>query len=211
MTGGRRPRRARATRPPKDERDGPARARRRRGVRGDRRRLRPSLPAGVGPWPAAEDVDDDAPDEPVDEAPGPAAVRAAPAARSLRRRARPAARRRRRAGQHGAARGTASPTAPACRRDEPGVAADGDPDDDRERFVPPEAAADHVRPTWCRGWPGWGCSVARCSCSSRRSSGTPLPAIVVLLTLGAFIGGFVTLVVRLPRDRGDDADDGAVV
>ena len=38
-----------------------------------------------------------------------------------------------------------------------------------------------------------------------------LPAVVVLFALGAFIGGFVTLVVRLPRDRGDDGDDGAVV
>jgi hypothetical protein len=38
-----------------------------------------------------------------------------------------------------------------------------------------------------------------------------LPTLVVIGTLAAFIGGFVTLVARLPRDRGDGSDDGAVV
>ncbi len=170
---------------------------------------RPS-PAGVGPWPAAEDVDDDAPDEPVDEAPVRRRVRAAPAARSLRRRARPAARRRRRAGQPGAARGTACTDGTGLPGDEPGVAADGDPDDDRERFVPPEAppitSTDLVSRLAWLGVLGGPLFLLVAALVSHA-----LPAIVVLLTLAAFIGGFVTLVVRLPRDRGDDGDDGAVV
>jgi hypothetical protein len=38
-----------------------------------------------------------------------------------------------------------------------------------------------------------------------------LPTLVVIFALAAFIGGFITLVARLPRDRGDGSDDGAVV
>ena len=38
-----------------------------------------------------------------------------------------------------------------------------------------------------------------------------LPTLVVIIALAAFIGGFITLVARLPRDRGDGSDDGAVV
>ena len=38
-----------------------------------------------------------------------------------------------------------------------------------------------------------------------------LPTLVVILTLAAFVGGFITLVARLPRDRDDGPDDGAVV
>jgi hypothetical protein len=34
---------------------------------------------------------------------------------------------------------------------------------------------------------------------------------VVLVALSAFVGGFITLVARLPRDRDDGPDDGAVV
>lgn len=38
-----------------------------------------------------------------------------------------------------------------------------------------------------------------------------LPSILLLLALLAFIGGFVTLVARMPSERPDDPDDGAVV
>jgi hypothetical protein len=38
-----------------------------------------------------------------------------------------------------------------------------------------------------------------------------LPTLVVIVALAAFIGGFITLVARLPRDRDDGPDDGAVV
>jgi len=37
-----------------------------------------------------------------------------------------------------------------------------------------------------------------------------LPQLLLLLAVAAFVGGFAVLVVRMPRDRGDD-DDGAVV
>ena len=38
-----------------------------------------------------------------------------------------------------------------------------------------------------------------------------IPGELVLAAVVAFIGGFVTLVARLPRERPDDPDDGAVV
>ena len=38
-----------------------------------------------------------------------------------------------------------------------------------------------------------------------------LPQLLLLLAVAAFVGGFAVLVVRMPRDRADDDDDGAVV
>lgn len=38
-----------------------------------------------------------------------------------------------------------------------------------------------------------------------------LPSVMVVAALLAFVGGFITLVARMPADRGDDGDDGAVV
>ena len=38
-----------------------------------------------------------------------------------------------------------------------------------------------------------------------------LPAMLLLLALAAFVGGFVTLVARMPGSNPDDPDDGAVV
>ena len=38
-----------------------------------------------------------------------------------------------------------------------------------------------------------------------------LPTLMVIGALVAFVGGFVTLVMRLPRDRDGGPDDGAVV
>jgi len=37
------------------------------------------------------------------------------------------------------------------------------------------------------------------------------PRILILAAVAAFVGGFVMLVVRMPHDREDDGDDGAVV
>jgi hypothetical protein len=37
------------------------------------------------------------------------------------------------------------------------------------------------------------------------------PRILILAAVAAFVGGFVMLVVRMPHDRGEDDDDGAVV
>ena len=39
----------------------------------------------------------------------------------------------------------------------------------------------------------------------------PVPTAVLLLALAAFIGGFVTLVARMPGESPDDPDHGAVV
>lgn len=41
--------------------------------------------------------------------------------------------------------------------------------------------------------------------------GGDLPSYAIVLALAAFVGGFVTLVARMPGDRPDDPDDGAVV
>ncbi|MFN8078805.1 MAG: hypothetical protein U0Q19_04495 [Kineosporiaceae bacterium] len=41
--------------------------------------------------------------------------------------------------------------------------------------------------------------------------GGDLPSYAIVLALAAFVGGFVTLVARMPGDRPDDSDDGAVV
>ena len=37
------------------------------------------------------------------------------------------------------------------------------------------------------------------------------PQILLMLAIVAFVGGFVTLVARMPQHRSDDGDDGAVV
>jgi hypothetical protein len=37
------------------------------------------------------------------------------------------------------------------------------------------------------------------------------PRILILAAVAAFVGGFVMLVMRMPHDREDDGDDGAVV
>ena len=38
-----------------------------------------------------------------------------------------------------------------------------------------------------------------------------LPSSLLLLALAAFVGGFITLVARMPQEPPDDPDDGAVV
>lgn len=160
---------------------------------------------GVGPWPAAEDVDDDAPAL-DDEAPGgvpPAAGPAAPAPGPSDA-ARRAARRgpRHRLTEGGELVG-----------DGPGYTAAGHDDDDdehRDRFVPPEpppiTSTDLVSRLAWLGVVGGPLFLLVAALVARS-----LPTLVVVVALGAFIGGFVTLVARLPRDRGDGGDDGAVV
>jgi hypothetical protein len=41
--------------------------------------------------------------------------------------------------------------------------------------------------------------------------GGNLPSILIVIAIAAFIGGFVTLVARMPGERSDDDGDGAVV
>ncbi|WP_432495107.1 hypothetical protein [Kineococcus auxinigenes] len=78
-----------------------------------------------------------------------------------------------------------------------------------ERFVPADPAP---LPRDLVGWAAWAAVV-----------GAPLflllvaltqrdaPALVTVATAVVFVAGFATLVVRLPRSRDDDDDDGAVV
>ncbi len=86
-----------------------------------------------------------------------------------------------------------------------------DRDDDRhDRFVPPDAppitSTDLVSRLAWLGVLGGPLLLLVAALVSHT-----LPTLVVLAALGGFIGGFVTLVARLPRDRHDDGDDGAIV
>jgi hypothetical protein len=156
-------------------------------------------PAGSGPWPAAEDVDTDEPvaDETAD---GDDAEDGPPDAADDRP--------QRHGPRHRMPDGSGLPggyhIVPGY---DGGEAEDDDPHD---RFVPPEpppiTSTDlPARLAWI-GVVGGPLFLLVAALVWRA-----LPALVVIGALAAFIGGFVTLVARLPRDRGDDSDDGAVV
>jgi hypothetical protein len=154
--------------------------------------------AGVGPWPAAEDVDPDAPDAPdapdLPDAPAGTTVlpdpgRLRPLQRSPRHRL------------------PDDGTVPA----DGGTAPAGADDDPTERFVPPEpppiTSTDLASRLAWLGVLGGPLVLLLAALAWSR-----LPTYVVILALAAFVGGFVTLVARLPRDRDDGSDDdGAVV
>ena len=110
----------------------------------------------------------------------------------------------------------ARPLPPAPREDVPHVPpAREEIDEDlalaglEDRFVPPEP---QPLPRDLVGWGAWIAVI-----------GAPLfllvvalawravPALVTAATAVVFVGGFATLVVRLPSSRDDDSDDGAVV
>jgi hypothetical protein len=147
-------------------------------------------PEGAGPWPAAEDLRPDEPpaaEVPLDEVPD------------------AGARHPRRGPRHRLPDGSA--LADAYDIDPEPEPEDTDPQD---RFVPPEpppiTSTDlPSRLAWLGviGGPLF-LLVAALVLQT-------LPTLVVIGALAAFIGGFVTLVARLPRDRGDGSDDGAVV
>jgi hypothetical protein len=148
-------------------------------------------PEGSGPWPEAEDV---RPDEP-------------PAAQVPFDDSSDAAfRQGRRGPRHRMPDGSGIPGAYD-------IDPEPDPDDvedPHDRFVPPEpppiTSTDlPSRLAWL-GVIGGPLFLLVAALVSRT-----LPTLVVIGALGAFIGGFVTLVARLPRDRGDGSDDGAVV
>ncbi len=175
----------------------------------------------VGPWPASEDLDDpapprgrrvlreprereapqddraQAPDAPADESPDAPADRPAPSGD----------------GWEQAGTWDAPPARPVWRGptgsfdDDPGPVAR--PTEEDERYVPPDPP------------PLGGDLLARISWAA--VLGGPLflvlavifwrdlPRMLLLAALAAFVGGFVALVARMPRERGEDDDDGAVV
>jgi hypothetical protein len=145
------------------------------------------LPAGSGPWPAAEDVEEDTPTDPGTEPdvfPDPALLRST--ARGPRHR-------------------LPDDTADADRAGS--SSSSGDPED---RFVPPEpppiTSTDLASRLAWLGVLGGPLVLLLAALTWSR-----LPTIVVILALAAFVGGFITLVARLPRERDDGPDDGAVV
>ncbi|HVN11116.1 MAG TPA: hypothetical protein VMT69_03400 [Kineosporiaceae bacterium] len=156
-------------------------------------------PPGPGPWPAAEDV---GPDEPSADA---AAGASAPSPE---------------ADGADAARGRAIRRGPRHRLPDGGTGGGGyelgggfdpeEPDDEHGRFVPPEPPPISSTDLTSRlAWLGviGGPLFLLIAALIWRT----LPTLVVIAALAAFIGGFITLVARLPRDRADGPDDGAVV
>lgn len=138
--------------------------------------------SGVGPWPAAEDVDPE-----TRSATGPETTVFPDPARP-----RPL--------QNG----------PRHRLPE-GAADDRNaPADPEDRFVPPEpppiTSTDLASRLAWLGVLGGPLVLLLAALAWSR-----LPTLVVVLSLAAFVGGFITLVARLPRDRDDGPDDGAVV
>jgi hypothetical protein len=152
------------------------------------------LPTGVGPWPASEDVDPDAPPaSPADDAaafPDPARLR--PTTRGPR---------------HRLPDGSLDPgdlEEPA--RPDPAGAGE----DEQERYVPPEPPP--ITSTDLASRLAWlGVLGGPLVLLLAALTWSHLPTLVVILTLAAFVGGFITLVARLPRERDDGPDDGAVV
>lgn len=147
-------------------------------------------PPGGGPWPAAEDVRPDEPpvaDVSLDDGPD-------------------ADLEPRRGPRHRMPDGSEIPGAYDIDPD----AEPEEPVDPHDRFVPPEPPPITSTDLPSRlAWIGvlGGPLFLLIAALVWRT----LPTLVVIGALAAFIGGFVTLVARLPRDRGDGSDDGAVV
>jgi hypothetical protein len=152
------------------------------------------LPAGVGPWPASEDVDADAPPAP------PGAARAGGAVPGATVLPDPAALRPGHAPRH------------RLPDDVPPLAPESVPvDDPEDRYVPPEAPP--ITSTDLASRLAWfGVLGAPLLLLIAALTLNRLPSLMVVGAVLGFVGGFATLVVRLPRDRDDNGpDDGAVV
>jgi len=152
------------------------------------------VPHGVGPWPASEDLDDD-PDDPG--ATAQAALPGVPATPDPSRWELPA--------RHVVLPGGVEPVPRSGRHAGP-----AEDDDEDEGYQPPEPPplprGDLVsRLAWTAvlGGPVFLLLAALLWRS--------LPTVLLLVALTAFVGGFVTLVARMPQEHPDDPDDGAVV
>jgi hypothetical protein len=156
------------------------------------------VPDGAAVWPAAEDL---GPDDPAAAADGSAATDPDAAGSDP-------------------ARGRTVRRGPRHRLPDGGIAGGGyelggvfdaaEPDDPHDRFMPPEPPPISSTDLTSRlAWLGviGGPLFLLIAALVWRT----LPTLVVIGALAAFIGGFITLVARLPRDRGDGSDDGAVV
>ena len=158
-----------------------------------------SPPSGDRPWPASEDLDDPDPSAPDPFSPSAERPRAVdrPGARPADGENGP---------REGAHRRIVLPDASSSVDDED----DEDDEDEDERYVPP------IPPPIPRGD-----LVVRLAWASvlggplfllvAALTWRTLPSFLLFVALLAFIGGFVTLVARMPADRPDDPDDGAVV
>jgi hypothetical protein len=161
-------------------------------------------PTGANPWPASEDLDDDTEPEPdaADAETDPPLLGRAPDG-------------------DGPPRAEDTPSGPPSGRwdlpvrritipEDAAPLPDADDDEDEEGFVPPEPPplprGDLVsRVAWAAviGGPLFLLVAAM--------AWRGLPAYLLLFALLAFVGGFVTLVARMPQEHPDDPDDGAVV
>jgi hypothetical protein len=91
----------------------------------------------------------------------------------------------------------------------PGAGADP-PEDDSGGFVPPDPPPIPRGDVVSRlAWAGLIIGPAFLLTSAFVWRGAP--QYLVLAAIGGFVGGFVTLVSRMPKHREDDGDDGAVV
>ncbi|WP_432487439.1 hypothetical protein [Kineococcus sp. SYSU DK018] len=109
----------------------------------------------------------------------------------------------------------ARPLPPAPREDPPAAPRRGaEPAelqdlDAGERFVPAEPAP---LPRDLLAWTAWAAVVgAPLSLLVVALAWRDVPALVSVVIAAVFVAGFATLVVRLPRSRDEDDDDGAVV
>jgi hypothetical protein len=175
-------------------------------------------PHGVGPWPASEDLDDDEPD--VDHPDGELPTSApddtspssgAPTGRTARRRIvlpgddlLPRADHPEPSDRGDLIDADTSGHTGAHRGDPP------DDEDDEDRFVPPEPPPIPRGDVVSRL--AWGAVIGGpLFLLIAALTWRTLPSTLLLVALLAFVGGFVTLVARMPQDHPDDPDDGAVV
>jgi hypothetical protein len=159
-------------------------------------RLSDPVAGGVGPWSASEDTDDPdpGPREGTDggREPGPSEGSEGPGRTSPQEGSGP----------------QVLPVLPYSLLDLPG--AGPDEDDPVEEFVPPDPPplppGDRATRMAWYGVLGGPAFLLLCAMFWK-----DLPTWMLLAAIGAFLAGFVALVARLPNERPDDPDDGAVV